>query len=103
MIRRVHYPDGMLGRCRRLRLTPITIDIGGTMLWQGGVTEQEVHALAEIMRDIRLAHPPSEIAPQEMEIEAGRPPTMTIPGMDAAAPEVEAPRKKRKYTKRVRA
>lgn len=53
----MHYERGLIGRIKDAGLTPVTIAIGGTLVWQGGVTVSEQLQLLAVMQDLESKHP----------------------------------------------
>lgn len=53
----VHYPKRLYGRILRSELRPVTIDAGGGIVWQGGVTQQEQFDLIKLIETMIELHP----------------------------------------------
>lgn len=48
----VRYDRGSVGRIKALGLRPVTIDLGGGLTWQGGVTQQRQQQLLQLMQQM---------------------------------------------------
>jgi hypothetical protein len=88
----VHYPKNFIGRCRLAKLVPVTIDVGGGICWQGGITVDEQMKLLAIMQDLSAKHPEDKLPPPKTrdvaEPSANGTPTHDRPatGIPAAQP-----------------